>query len=98
MILVFGVMGDKNYRMMAKRLFPLAASVIVTRPPYGRALPPQELIPVASEFNGSIEVIEDPSEALNRAFLLAGEDDLICVAGSLYLVGEIKKIHAKRQA
>jgi dihydrofolate synthase/folylpolyglutamate synthase len=91
-------MGDKNYRMMAKRLFPLAAMVIVTRPPYGRALPPEVLVPVASGFNKNIEIIEDPGEALKQAFFLAGKDDMICVAGSLYLVGEIKKIHAKREA
>ncbi len=92
LILVFGVLGDKNYRMMAKRLFPLADRVIVTRPPCGRALAPEALLPVASKFNDSVEVVDNPGAALQRAFLLARKDDLICVAGSLYLVGEIKKI------
>jgi len=92
LILVFGVLGDKNYRMMAKRLFPLADRVIVTRPPCGRALAPEALLPVASEFNDRVEVVDNPGAALKQAFLLAREDDLICVAGSLYLVGEIKKI------
>ncbi len=32
LILLFGVLGDKDYRTMAKRLFPLADRVILTRP------------------------------------------------------------------
>lgn len=94
LILVFGVLGDKNYRLMVKRLFPLADRVIVTRPPCGRALDPEALLSVASEFNRNVEVVQNPGDALRQAFFLAHEDDLICVAGSLYLVGEIKKIYA----
>jgi len=94
LILVFGVLGDKNYRMMAKRLFSLADRVIVTRPPCGRALDPEALLSAASEFNKNVEVVHNPGNALRQAFFLAHEDDLICVAGSLYLVGEIKKIYA----
>jgi len=93
LILVFGVLGDKNYRMMAKRLFPLADRVIITRPPCDRALDLEVFLPVASEFNGNVEVVQNPGEALRQAVFLAQKEDLICVAGSLYLVGEIKKIY-----
>jgi dihydrofolate synthase/folylpolyglutamate synthase len=95
LVLVFGVMGDKNYRVMARMLFPLAETVILTRPPSDRALPPQHLVPLATSYNRNVLVVEDPEEALNRARLQAASDDLICAAGSLYLVGEIKRIHAK---
>jgi len=95
LILIFGVMGDKNYRMMAKRLFPLADRILITRPPSERSLDPQVLALLASEFNDNVEVLEEPEDALNRAFSLAGENDAICAAGSLYLVGEIKKVRSK---
>jgi dihydrofolate synthase/folylpolyglutamate synthase len=93
LILIFGVMGDKNYRLMAKRLFPLADSVIITCPPSERALSPKILSPIALEFNKNTEIIVSPGDALRHAFELAGDGDLICVAGSLYLVGEIKKAY-----
>ena len=93
LILVFGVMGDKNYRLMAKRLLPLADVVILTSPPSERALAPEILHPIAVEFNKNIEIIVNPGDALRRAFELARNTDLICVAGSLYLVGEIKKVY-----
>ena len=93
LILIFGVMGDKNYPLMAKRLFPLADAVIITCPPTERGLAPKLLQPIALEFNKNIEIVINPGDALKHAFELAGDSDLICVAGSLYLVGEIKKVY-----
>ncbi len=93
LILVFGVLGDKDYRTMARSLFPLADRVILTRPHSDRALPPDALRPLAVKFHRDIEVIEDPGDALRHALSLAGKKDLVCVTGSLYLVGEIKKLH-----
>lgn len=93
LILVFGVLGDKDYRTMARRLFPLADRVILTRPHSERALHPDSLRPLAEKHNRAVEVIEDPGNALIRALSLAGTDDLVCAAGSLYLVGEIKRRH-----
>lgn len=91
--LIFGVLGDKDYRAMVKRLFPLAEGVILTRPDSDRALPLDVLLPVAREFHKKIQVIENPGDALKQALSQAGNGDLVCVAGSLYLVGEIKRIH-----
>jgi len=93
LILLFGVLGDKDYRAMARRLFPLADRVILTRPNSERALSPEELRLAAGRFHGDIEVVENPGDALRYALSLAGKKDLVCVAGSLYLVGEIKKLH-----
>jgi dihydrofolate synthase/folylpolyglutamate synthase len=44
------------------------------------------------QYNDRIELAESPHEALKRALFIAGLDDMICVTGSLYLVGEIKRI------
>ena len=92
LILLFGVLGDKDYRTMAKRLFPLADRVILTRPNSKRSLSPEELRLAAGRFHGDIEVVENPGDALRYALSLAGEGDLVCAAGSLYLVGEVKKL------
>jgi len=91
--LIFGVLEDKDYRAMAKVLFPLADGVILTRPDSDRALPMDRLLPTARAFHHRVEVVENAGDALRQAFSRAEEKDLICVAGSLYLVGEIKKIH-----
>jgi dihydrofolate synthase / folylpolyglutamate synthase len=93
LILIFGVLGDKDYPAMARRLFPLADRIMLTRPHSERSLPLDLLLPVARRFHRNVEWFENPGDALRSALSRAGTEDLVCVAGSLYLVGEIKKIH-----
>ncbi len=90
LIIVFGALRDKDYAGMLRRLLPLADRLILTRPQEERAAQPQDLLTVIGSCPKHIEVIGDSREALNRARSLAGDDDLICVTGSLYLVGEIR--------
>lgn len=95
LILIFGVLNDKDHRAMLKKLGPLADRLIITRPDMERSLPPEVIVPVARHYNNRIEVAENSHEALKRALSIADSDDLICVTGSLYLVGEIKRIFSK---
>lgn len=98
LILVFGVLGDKDYRRMVRRLFPLADRVILTRPNCARAVSPQDLLASVREISPEAVVIEDPGAALAEALSMASAEDLVCVAGSLYLVGEIKKLQRTMKA
>ena len=95
LILVFGVLRDKDYRAMLKKMEPAAHRLILTRPRSERAVPPRELRETVLKDADHVMVVEDPREALREAFRLAGKKDLICVAGSLYLVGEIKKVFSR---
>lgn len=91
LILVFGVLKDKDYRIMLKKLLPLGGRLILTSPDTERAMPPEALLPVAKQYFRRIEVVNNSREALKRALSIADQNDLICVTGSLYLVGEIKR-------
>jgi dihydrofolate synthase/folylpolyglutamate synthase len=92
LILIFGVLNDKDYGTMLRTIVPLADHLIITRPQTDRAMPPGKIEPVASRHTPQgIEVIENSLDALKKAISLAGVNDLICVTGSLYLVGEIKQ-------
>jgi dihydrofolate synthase/folylpolyglutamate synthase len=92
LILIFGVLNDKDYRSMLKKLVPLADRLIITRPNTERAMPPEAIVPVAHPYQKQTEVVENSHEALKRALSVADQDDLVCVTGSLYLVGEIKQL------
>ena len=92
LVLLFGVLSDKDHKAMLKKLAPLAEWVILTKPKEKRALHPGDILPLARMYSNSVEIIEDSEQALSLAFTLAGEDDLICVTGSLFLVGEIKRL------
>jgi len=81
---------------MLKKLLPFFDNVIFTKPKTERAVDLALLIRIARKYGQFAEAIEDNGEALQRALILAGKDDLICVSGSLYLVGEIKKFYVEK--
>jgi dihydrofolate synthase/folylpolyglutamate synthase len=91
-VLVFAVMRDKNIQKLSEILFPLAHTVICTRFPYFKAASPEDIQRQASRFQGRIVSQPDVSQAVQTALQAASPDGVVLVAGSLFLVGEIKKI------
>jgi len=64
--------------------------VVVVAPMSERAGKPEI---VAREIKAEhVEVASSIEEGVKRAKLLAGEEDILCVAGSLYLIGAVRKI------
>ena len=90
LILILGVLKDKDYARMIRQAASLDATIIATRPRNERGLPAAHLAAAAARWHSRVEAVEEPREALRRALLIAGPRDLVCVAGSLYLIGEIK--------
>jgi dihydrofolate synthase/folylpolyglutamate synthase len=90
--LVLGIMKDKDLRGILRRLLPIAESAIFTKPRYERAADPEELKRLARLYIKKYYVVPDVLAAINQAKVLAGPEDLICVAGSLYFAGEVKEI------
>ncbi len=95
-LLIFGVMRDKDYQSMGKILFPLAHRVILTRTSWVRAAEPALIQKGLPEFAGRYHCARNSAEAIDLALGLAEEDDTIVVAGSLFLVGEIRQIIIQR--
>lgn len=90
LILLVGIMKDKDVSSILHLLSPLADHIILTQPKTDRAASP-ELLQKALGRNGTkSEVIEDLSKAIDRGLLLAGPEDLLCITGSLYTVGEAR--------
>jgi len=92
LIIVLGIMADKDLRGMLHKLAPLADHIILTRPRYERAAEPESLREVAGEFASRTELIRSVRQALERAITLATSEDLVVVTGSLYFIGEVKEI------
>ena len=88
--LVIGILDDKPYREILSALVPHCRRVILTRPQVDRALPPAKLIPATSELTADWRVIPDVATAVSNAINSSAPDDVVCVAGSLYVVGEAK--------
>jgi dihydrofolate synthase / folylpolyglutamate synthase len=91
LILVLGIMADKDIRGILRRLLPLAHVVIFSRPRYDRAATPETLESLAQNYTQENHVIADLGLAIQKARELAGDDDLIVVTGSLFTIGEARE-------
>ncbi|UCD33899.1 MAG: bifunctional folylpolyglutamate synthase/dihydrofolate synthase [Desulfobacterales bacterium] len=93
--LVVGILDDKPYASMLKCLVPLCHKVILTRPKIDRALAPERLFPIAKELKNDVDIVPDVDMAIKLAIETTPERDAICIAGSLYVVGEAKETFEK---
>jgi dihydrofolate synthase/folylpolyglutamate synthase len=99
LILLIGIMKDKDIQPMLHLLAPLADHIILTKPHTDRAAPPSVLKKALGENGEKAEIVEDFKEAIKRGLLLTQEKDLFCITGSLYTVGEARAyFHPKRES
>jgi dihydrofolate synthase/folylpolyglutamate synthase len=92
LVLVFAMMEDKNVRRVGRILFPLARKIILTAFPYSRAARPESIWDKLQKFHPKMAVEKDCSQALKAAVKAAGSGGCVLATGSLFLVGEIKKL------
>ncbi len=88
--LVVGILGDKEYGKMVETIAPLASRIVFTEPRSERKWHIDSL----KEFEniGEIYKESDIKKAVELAYSLSEKDDVICCAGSFYLIGEIYKL------
>ncbi len=84
-VLLFGVMADKEYASMLGLLLPHVEACVFATPSTPRALPASSL---SARWGG--EAIDDPEKALRKAKRLAGKRGLVVVAGSIFLMAQAR--------
>jgi dihydrofolate synthase/folylpolyglutamate synthase len=92
-VLIMGVMADKDMEAMMKPLLPLASEVIFTAPEYERAAPPARLAEYANAQGFSSRVKDSVRASMELAQELArkgSQKTLIVITGSFYTIGEAK--------
>jgi dihydrofolate synthase/folylpolyglutamate synthase len=90
LILVLGMAADKKVTDIVATLAPIAHEVIVTRFSNPRAHDPQRLAELLQSHGLPVTIAPEPAAALALAQQRATSADLICVTGSLLLLGELK--------
>ncbi len=90
--LVFGAMADKNLEQMAAILFPVAKRLVLTQPQSPRAATIETLKELAATAGHSKHLYfsESAAAAIEIAKDITPQAEVICITGSLYLVGEIQ--------
>jgi dihydrofolate synthase/folylpolyglutamate synthase len=87
-IFVFGVMADKDYHSILKEICRKAKFIVLTKPNYKRAADPELLEKVVLAENKPYEIIPEVKQAYIFASKNAKTDDVICITGSHFTVGE----------
>lgn len=92
--LVFGAMSDKKLARIGEILFPLADHLILTAIDNPRAASVETLQAIATRFGPeSVTKSKTVTDAFNTALSITPAQGMICVTGSLYLIGEWKQQH-----
>src|SRR5216683_4111947 len=90
LIVIFGALRDKAVDEIAGIFFPHASEVIFTQPNTSRSISASQLAEIAGHHAARYKIIPDAEKALESAMAQAASDDVICITGSLYLVGELR--------
>ena len=94
-VFIAGVLADKDYMSMMAQIAPLGKVFHTITPPNSRALPADKLADTFRELGADAIPHESVKEALDTALQEADTDDVICAFGSLYYIGEIRKLILK---
>lgn len=89
-ILVWGMMRDKDHRGFITPLLPVVSEIVVTQAALARSATVHELRAMLQEWSGPVLEAILPTDALTLARSRAMSQDLICITGSLMLLGDIK--------
>jgi dihydrofolate synthase/folylpolyglutamate synthase len=89
--LVFGVLSDKDHEGMLAELAHAVRRIHLVAPDSPRARAPQSLVAVAERHGTPVDAHGSLPDALACARRAAVDGALVCVAGSLYLVGEARQ-------
>ena len=104
LILIFGVLADKDYDAMLELVLPFAGVVLCVTPDNPRALKASDLAAKIQEHaarGGStagglpavqVKAMDSIASAIDEAFRIAGPEDVICAIGSLYMISDVRSL------
>jgi len=97
LILVLGILSDKDINSMLSIIVPVAGVIVVTKSHSSRSCEPSKLKEMTekSGYKKKVVVKDWIPEAAEYAESIAKNNDLICITGSLFTVGEARDYFIK---
>ncbi len=90
-IIVMAMLKDKEYEKCVKALSPLAHTFITTEADNPRKTSAQELADTVKKYTKNVYAQPDVNKALDLAKSLYDNNSVICICGSLYLLGDVQE-------
>lgn len=92
LIFLTGVLADKNWTAMMEQLLPLAKEFYTITPDSPRAKSAADLAAWLESRGGRAVPCETVRDGLDQALAAAGPQDAVCACGSLYMIGEARRL------
>ena len=89
-IVIYGAMKDKQSDEMLQELTNFADHFILVRPNQERSENPTRFKKILKKYNTPCEVIESIPKAIRKVKQTALSDDMVCITGSIFTVGEAR--------
>ena len=90
--LILGMLADKDVEEMIKIITPIAKQVYAVTPNSIRAELADDLKNEIVKYNANCRAFDEYEEAYLEALKNAKENDIILASGSLYMIGDMRKI------
>jgi dihydrofolate synthase/folylpolyglutamate synthase len=90
--LVFGCSEEKDIKNLLDGLIPLAEKIFITKANIRRAADPELILEEIKDYNVNKIAVTPVKAAVKNALSEAAEDDLVCICGSLFIVGEAREL------
>ena len=90
-VLVFGLLDDKDLTAISANLSTVASKVIVTRPDSDRAIDPRNVMMEMKKHHDDVSLAGNVNEAMELASKACEKTEMILVTGSFYMVGDAEK-------
>lgn len=91
LVLCLGMLADKEREKVVDMLVPFADEIIITRPNSPRAGDWKALGSLAERHGRPVTCIENPKEAVIYALSRLGDNDMLCVTGSIYMLADARQ-------
>jgi dihydrofolate synthase/folylpolyglutamate synthase len=95
-VTVMGMLSDKDYEICIPEIAKRSSVFIAAKPDSPRALPAEETYRIALQYCDEAYVENAIEDAVDKAFSIAGDDGMVLICGSLYLIGEAKTYIRKK--
>lgn len=90
-LLLLGMLGDKDFEKLAAIIVPLGKKAVCVKPQGDRALDPERLAEEVRKLGIPATTAPSVEEGFSRLMEEASRDDLILAAGSLYMIGPVRR-------
>jgi dihydrofolate synthase / folylpolyglutamate synthase len=95
-VLIFGASEDKDIQGMFIELMPLVKEIMFVKSFHPRAIEPKKLVDMVQPFGQPYQIIDQIPDALEKAMQLDGDNLVVLVTGSIFVVAEARKYLEKK--